>query len=225
LNTSIERYQTIFEDLRTDQGPISLIHPIYFLFRRFLMAVIVVVLRDHLIFQVMLKAFSIIAAVIIAGAVPYSTVSKRKMEFLNEVIIMFVLYNMICFSTFVTDLNAKQLIGYFCCFVVASHLLLNLYLILSTSIFGLKVKALLWFARRKLAKQKLRNSIKIKSRKRIRMQLNIDFEEEQSPDAILKERKQLRNQWLEPIEEEVSSESERSNENDKRPAKPKQARY
>jgi len=57
------------------------------------------------------------------------------------------------------------------------------------------------------------------------MQLNNDFEEEQSPDAILKERKQLRNKWLEPIEEEVSSESERSNENDKRPAKPKQARY
>jgi len=118
------------------------------------MAVIVVVLRDHLIFQVMLKAFSIIAAVIIAGAVPYNRVSKRKMEFLNEVIIMFVLYNMICFSPFVPDLNAKQLIGYFCCFVVASHLLLNLYLILSTSIYGLKVKAMLWLARRKLAKQK-----------------------------------------------------------------------
>ena len=158
------------------------------------MAIIVVVLRDHLIFQVMLKAFSIIAAVIIAGTVPYNRVSKRKMEFLNEVIIMFILYNMICFSTFVTDLNAKQLIGYFCCFVVASHLLLNLYLILSTSIYGLKVKVMLWLARRKLAKQKLRNSIKIKSRKRIRMQLNNDFEEEQSPDAFFKERKQLKNQ-------------------------------
>jgi hypothetical protein len=58
---------------------------------------------------------------------------------------------MICFSTFVTDLNAKQLIGYFCCFVIASHLLLNLYLILSTSIFELKVKTMLWLARRKLA--------------------------------------------------------------------------
>ena len=57
------------------------------------------------------------------------------------------------------------------------------------------------------------------------MQLKNDFEEEKSPDAILKERKQLRNKWLEPIEEEVSSESERSNENDERPTKPKQARY
>jgi hypothetical protein len=83
--------------------------------------------------------------------VPYNRVSKTRIEFLNEVIIMFVLYNMICFSQFVSDINAKQLIGYFCCFIIASHLLLNLYLILSTSIFGLKIKVLLWFARRKLA--------------------------------------------------------------------------
>ena len=74
------------------------------------------------------------------------------------------------------------------------------------------------------AKQKLRNSIKIKSRKRIRMQLNNDFEEEQSPDAFLKERKQLKNQQLELIEEEVSSESESSDENDKKPTKPQQGR-
>ncbi len=56
------------------------------------------------------------------------------------------------------------------------------------------------------------------------MQLNIDFEEEESPDAFLKERKQLRNQQLEPIQEEVSSESENSDDNDQRPAKLKQAK-
>jgi hypothetical protein len=60
-------------------------------------------MRDHLIFQVMLKAFSIIAAVIIIGEIPFNTVAKRRTELLNETIIMFVLYNMICFSPFVTD--------------------------------------------------------------------------------------------------------------------------
>jgi hypothetical protein len=99
----------------------------------------------------MLKAFSIIAAVIISGAVPYNSVLKRRTELFNEVIIMSVLYSMICFSSFVPDLNAKQLIGYYCCFVVASHLLLNLYLILSTSIYGFKLKTQLWLAHRKLA--------------------------------------------------------------------------
>ena len=68
------QFSPIFEDLRIDAGSISLMHPMYFLFRRFLMAVIVVVLRNHLIFQVMLKAFSIIAAVIITGAIPFNSV-------------------------------------------------------------------------------------------------------------------------------------------------------
>jgi len=68
------QFSPIFEDLRFDAGSISLMHPMYFLFRRFLMAVIVVVLRNHLIFQVMLMAFSIVAAVIIAGAIPFNSV-------------------------------------------------------------------------------------------------------------------------------------------------------
>jgi len=70
----MEQFSPIFEDLKIEVGPISLMHPIYFLFRRFLMAVIVVVFRNHLIFQVMLKAFSIIAAVIITGAIPFNSV-------------------------------------------------------------------------------------------------------------------------------------------------------
>jgi hypothetical protein len=39
----------------------------YFLFRRLLMAVVVVFLRDYLIFQVFLKDMSIIVGTILAG--------------------------------------------------------------------------------------------------------------------------------------------------------------
>ena len=127
-----DQFEAIFEDLRGDASAISLLHPMYFLLRRFLMAVIVVVFRDRLIFQIMLKAFSIIAAVIISGEIQFTTVAKRKTELLNETIIMFVLYNMICFSPFVTDMKAKQGMGYFCCLIVAGHLLFNLYLILGS---------------------------------------------------------------------------------------------
>jgi hypothetical protein len=74
MAVNMVQFSPIFEDLRIDAGSISLMHPMYFLLRRFLMAVIVVVLRNHLIFQVMLKAFSIIAAVIIAGAIPFNSV-------------------------------------------------------------------------------------------------------------------------------------------------------
>jgi len=96
------------------------------------MAIIVVIFRDYLIFQLFFKAMMIVTAVIIIGAVPFNSVAKRQAEFLNEVIIMFVLYNMICFSPFVPDYEAKQKMGYFCCLVVAGHLFINLYFILST---------------------------------------------------------------------------------------------
>jgi hypothetical protein len=100
------------------------------LFRRFLMSIIVVILKDHLFAQVFCKAMSVIAAVIIIGAVPFNKVGKKNAEFLNEAIIMCVLYTMICFSPFVPDINAKQIMGYFCCIIVAGHLTFNLYLII-----------------------------------------------------------------------------------------------
>ena len=95
------------------------------------MSIIVVILKDHLYAQVFIKAMSVIAAVIIIGAVPYNQIGKKNAEFLNEAIIMFVLYTMICFSPFVPDINAKQIMGYFCCIIVAGHLTFNLYLIIS----------------------------------------------------------------------------------------------
>lgn len=172
------------------------------------MAVIVVVVRDHLYLQVMLKAFSVVGAVIISGAVPFNLLAKKKTQFLNETIIMLTLYNMICFSPFVPDLEAKQKMGYFCCLVVASHLFLNLYLILSTSFYGLKVKAMVWLARRKLSKQRAGNQIKIQSRKHLRkLAMSKGLIEEEPIDLELRDQYQLQPQahrkfQLEPIEEE-----------------------
>ena len=66
LNQTKEKYQPIFENIRTEIGPIALLDPMYFLFRRLFMAVIVVFLKN-LSLQVLLKDLSIIAAVFIAA--------------------------------------------------------------------------------------------------------------------------------------------------------------
>jgi glycerol-3-phosphate acyltransferase PlsY len=66
LNQTKEKYQPIFENIRTEIGLIALLDPMYFLFRRLLMAMIVVFLKN-LSLQVLLKDFSIIAAVFIAA--------------------------------------------------------------------------------------------------------------------------------------------------------------
>ena len=85
-----------------------LIQPFYFMFRRLLMAVIVVVFRNFLWMQIFLKAMSIVAAVIIIGEADYFEFPfKRRMEFTNEILVMLMLYNMISFSPFVPEIETR----------------------------------------------------------------------------------------------------------------------
>jgi hypothetical protein len=143
----------------------SLTHPMYFLFRRLLIAVIVVFLKEHLIFQVMLIDFSVIAGVIIAGYIEYDSRFKRNTEFVNETMVMSVLYCMICFSPFVPDMRARVVVGYLCCLIVSIHLAVNLYLILSSQAHALILRLKLCLARRRLSKQRIKNKVLFKSRK------------------------------------------------------------
>lgn len=80
---------------------------------------------------------------------------------------MCVLYCMICFSPFVPDIRARQVVGYVCCLLVSVHLALNLYLILASSFIDLKVKVRLWYALKKQQWQREQNRIKLKSRKHV----------------------------------------------------------
>ncbi len=129
-----KRFQPIFESLRTQIGPIALIDPMYFLFRRFILAMMVVFLKEHLIFQVIVKNFSIIGGTIIAGYIQYSDRTKRITEFVNETLLMCMLYCVICFSPFVPDVGARQLFGYFMCSLVSIHFLSNLYFITGSTV-------------------------------------------------------------------------------------------
>lgn len=148
LDGFVEQTQPFFEDLELTKGAGVVIVPFYFLLRRLLMALLVVKLGDHLITQVFIMAMSIITAVIINGHVDGLPRTKRNMEFLNETFIMFVLYSMITFSPFVPDNKARIIMGYFCCFVVALHLVVNLSLILATSVNSLIFSFKLWRAKR-----------------------------------------------------------------------------
>jgi hypothetical protein len=154
LDGFVEQTQPFFEDLELTKGAGVIVVPFYFLVRRLLMAVIIVILGDHLITQVFIMAMSIITAVIINGHVDGLPRKKRIMEFLNETILMFVLYSMICFSPFVPENKARITMGYFCCLVVALHLVVNLSLILAASVQSLIKNFKLWRAKRNLAKQR-----------------------------------------------------------------------
>ena len=95
----------MFEELSMEKGPKVLIYPCYFMFRRLLLAIIVVIFKEFLWMQIFLNAMSIIIAVVILGEADYfETRFKRTMEFTNEVLVMFMLYNMISFSPLVPEI-------------------------------------------------------------------------------------------------------------------------
>ena len=103
-----QRFAAFFEGKSMDEDLSFLTYPCFFMLRRFLMAIIVVVFRNFLWMQIFLKAMSIVTAVILIGEAKYfETKFKQRLEFANEILVMFMLYNMICFSPFVSDVDAK----------------------------------------------------------------------------------------------------------------------
>ena len=123
----IARYGDVYLELNLSGSKMVLLQPVFFIFRRLMLAIAIVVFNKVLIWQIFLMASQIVASTIIIGNVaPFKLHSKNKTELFNEVILMFVMYTIICFSPFVPDLEVKHGIGYLCMAIISVHLLVNL---------------------------------------------------------------------------------------------------
>ena len=111
--------------------------PAFFLIRRLIIVIAVVVVWDTFIGQVFLIWIQcIIALFIMEFARPFKTKAERRIEIFNEVILMSVLYTMMLFTDFVPEVETKVLIGWLSCFLVALHFIVNLAIMLITSCKG-----------------------------------------------------------------------------------------
>jgi len=100
----LEKYHTFYEGLNVEGSPNVVLYPLYFMVRRLLLGLTIVLLDQTVIWQVAMKTASVIANVILVGQImPFTDHSKYKMEFVNEVLVMFVLYHMIIFTPFLHD--------------------------------------------------------------------------------------------------------------------------
>ena len=76
----------------------------YFLFRRLILAVLVVLSKDVLFWQIAGLVYQTVFACIIVGQVrPFETNFQNTMEFFNEMMIMFVMYIMMTFTDWMPD--------------------------------------------------------------------------------------------------------------------------
>jgi len=104
-----------------------------------MLAVIVVIINQTVIWQVALMVTQIVTSVILLGNVaPYREAANNQMEIFNEIVIMFVMYHMICFTPFVHDVYMKYNLGYSVCLFVSFHLVVNFYIMIKGSLFGVK---------------------------------------------------------------------------------------
>jgi len=86
---------------------------------------------------VALTVAQVITAVIMIGHVsPYARKGQNQVETFNEVVIMFVVYHMICFTPFIWDLEMKYNLGYSVCSLVSFHLIVNFSVLTKSSFRG-----------------------------------------------------------------------------------------
>ena len=150
------RFVALFEGLDVTKGPVILVYLIFFMLRRLILALIVVTMKDVLAIQICLQTFSVMIAVaLISYADVYPDSSQRRLEIINEVVIMLALYCTICFSPMIDDVSTKFKFGYVSCIIVCSHLLANLFFILRKTIMLFIIKVRVLFAKR--GKKKMRS--------------------------------------------------------------------
>jgi hypothetical protein len=114
-------YGHFFEELQLETGPSVLMYKNWFLLRRLLMAVICVYTSKLFFVQFAIFAWcSIINVVIMGKDHLFEEPGKVANEMINEVAIMLIMYTVICFSSFVHDVNAKQYMGYVCCVLIGA---------------------------------------------------------------------------------------------------------
>ena len=146
-------YGHLYDELDLRVGKLALVQPLFFIVRRFMLAIAIVSLAKHLIFQIMIMSSQIVTSAIIIGNLsPFRGQFKKKIEMFNEVILMLVMYTIICFSPLVTSPEIKFSIGYISMVFVSTHLVVN-FTIIGKSTFRLaKIKIFIKMAKRKHVK-------------------------------------------------------------------------
>jgi len=127
-----EKYGTVVEELDLKRGKkISLIYPVVFLMRRFIMSFMAVYLERWSYLQIMGLMYLSMAVIIILGlSEPFKTKKANRIEIFNEVSTMFVVYHLMIFTDFVPKVETKFLMGYSVIGVTSFNMLINMLMVL-----------------------------------------------------------------------------------------------
>ena len=84
----------------------------------------------------------------------HETSGAQLNDFFNEIIIVLTLYTMMCFTNFLPDQMMQFNVGYASCFLVVTHLIINLSIMVMGSTRQVVLKLKRFFYQRKLKTKK-----------------------------------------------------------------------
>jgi len=220
-----KKHGAFYEELELRNGKLVLMQPAWFLARRLLLAVMVVFLNTTVIWQIALMNLTVIVQVILLGRVaPFKRRFSNHFETFSECIVMMVMYHLICFTDFMTDLDVRFKLGYTVSAVVCLHLLVSIGLMAKATFKDLRMKNRIRIATKGHAEQRKELQDRLKERAPSRLERRKEqrkkWQEELDKREALRLKEQLEsqrapNEDLSEVVEMSCEESERNVEESK----------
>jgi hypothetical protein len=147
------QFDIFLRDLPLAKGRHIVLWPLYFIVRRLILSITVVLLNNFLVLQFEIVALNIIVAVILMGsASPFETPFLTKLTLFNEAFTMVLLYHFMCFTQFVQDVPTRIKIGFSFCILEAVNIAVNLLIAFAAVVREAIYKWKLWIAKREMVK-------------------------------------------------------------------------
>jgi len=136
----------MFGDLRSRHLKCLCYH-LFFITRRFLIALSLVALPENYLFQVLMHSFSSAAFLVyLLDAMPYKEPSQNLMEIINETFILTSTYFTFVFSDLVPDNDTRYKLGWALCCLIGANVAFNFLVTFSLAIRTFYRKLRIWNA-------------------------------------------------------------------------------
>ena len=146
----VKQVGTLYDELDIRKGVKIFYQPIFFLLRRLILVITIVHLANVLVGQIILIwVQSMISVAILSYIRAFQNKQRHRMEIFNEIILVLTLYTIMCFSDWLGDVELKMKIGYMACAFVGFHFLLNLVLIIKTTVVVTKRRIYMKYLRKR----------------------------------------------------------------------------
>ena len=137
----IKRFKSVFEELNLKNSTRSvLLFPVFFLVRRIMVAYAVVYLESFISQMVVWLVQTLLAFAVLHNGNVLQSATQRRLETMNEAIMLALLNLILCFTDWMEDEYMKYQIGFVVILLTCSQIVISIAVILYSNLVELKTK-------------------------------------------------------------------------------------